>query len=583
VGIKVLSPQTAAKIAAGEVIVRPASVVKELIENSLDAGAERIEVYLERGGKSLIRVTDDGEGIAADEAELTVHRFATSKLAEARDLERIQTYGFRGEALASIAEVSEMTIETQQAATETGVLLGIKAGKLLEHKDIVRTPGTTVTVRNLFFNLPARRSFLRSEPYERRLVLGVVRNYGLLHHNVKLKVDTPNQTLMALEQTSDWINRLQMVYPELKHLELIHFEEKHPMLSLEGVIIRPDLAKERQRIHHIFFNGRPVQYRSVYRAVIEGFGPQPPGQIPLFIIRLSCPAQMLDANIHPTKVEVRYRDERFLYDFLSQAVRKAMHKEAVRTLEFRDTGPDLHMDQPHEERQLRLSPTPTLTHPSQAPSPPIPSVSSVSSPAAFPEAHVSKSAAVPSSAEGHLGFWQLQNTYILAQTSAGLGIVDQHAAHERILYEEMLDRLGAVPRQSLLFPLLVDLNPEEFATFEEIQGALKDLGFEAKPFGPNQVIVETLPADAKIGISELRELFREFNETSEVKLGNRDKMAALIACKAAVKAGTKLSQVEMESLLNRLFSCKTPFFCPHGRPTTIKFSMDDLAKRFGRI
>ena len=577
VGIKVLSPQTAAKIAAGEVIVRPASVVKELIENSLDAGAGRIEVYLEKGGKSLIRLTDDGEGIAADEAELAVHRFATSKLADAGDLEHIQTYGFRGEALASIAEVSEVTIETQRADTESGVLLGVKAGRVLEHKEIVRIPGTTVTVRNLFFNLPARRSFLRSDPYERRLVLRIVRNYGLLHHNVGLEVNNPNQTLMAFQKTSDWISRLHAVYPELKDVELIYFEEKHPLLSLGGVIIRPDLAKERQRIQHIFFNGRPVQYRSIYRAVMEGFGPQPSGQTPLFILRLSCPPEMLDANIHPTKVEVRYRDERFLFDFLSQAVRKAMHKEAVKTLDFADIPRDLHMDQPQDEHQLRLSPTQPLTRSPQTSSPP------VSSPTAFPETHVSKSAPLPSSPEGHINFWQLQNIYILAQTSSGLVIVDQHAAHERILYEEMLDRLGAVPRQSLLFPLIVDLSPEEFATFEEIADDLKDLGFEAKPFGPNQVIVETLPVDAKIGISELRELFREFNETSEVKLGNRDKMAALIACKAAIKAGAPLSQVEMESLINRLFRCKTPFFCPHGRPTTIKFTMDDLAKRFGRI
>lgn len=566
VGIRILPPQIAAKIAAGEVIIRPASVLKELFENSLDAEAKRIEACIDRGGKAHIRVTDDGEGIPAQEIELAARRFATSKLADAGDLERIQSYGFRGEALASMAEVSELVIETQRPDAESGVLLKIKAGRITERKEIVRTPGTTVSVRNLFFNLPARRAFLRSEAYERRLVIEKVREYALIEPSVRFEISNPNGTLLAFPPTRSWIERVQEVLPELKDAELIELNENHRLLSLEGFVARPDLAVQLRRRQKIFFNGRPVLYRSIYRAVMEGFGPQPGNLVPFFILKLTAPPQMLDANIHPAKTEVRYRDERFLFDFLSQAIRKAVHRQAVRTLKFPTRPSRLRTDE-KTERQISI-PAPS---PSTSPSP-------------MPKTHASTPPLeVKGYPETHTGFWQLQNLYILAQTYSGLIIVDQHAAHERILYEEMLERLGASPRQRLLFPLIVDLSPEEFATFEEIAGELRSLGMEAKAFGPNQVIVETLPADAKMGPGVLRELFREFAETSEVKLGNRDKMAALIACKAAVKAGTPLSQAEMESLINRLFRCKTPFFCPHGRPTVIKFTMDDLAKRFGRI
>jgi DNA mismatch repair protein MutL len=566
VGIRLLPPRIAAKIAAGEVIIRPSSVVKELLENSLDAGAKRVEVYIERGGKALVRVSDDGEGIARDELQLAVQRFATSKLADAGDLERIQSYGFRGEALASMAEVSELAIESQRPDAESGVLLKINAGKITGRNEIVRTPGTTVSVRNLFFNLPARRAFLRSEAYERRLVIEKVRDYALIEPSVRFEVSNPSGTLLAFPPTRSWIERVQEVLPELKNVELIEFNETHRLLSIEGFMARPDQAVQLRRRQKIFFNARPVLYRSIYRAVMEGFGPQPGNLVPFFILKLTAPPQMLDANIHPTKIEVRYRDERFLFDFLAQAVRKAVHKEAVKTLKFPAHPSSLRTDE-RIERQISIPASPSSPPPSSIPK------TSVSTP------HL-ETKGYP---ETHTGFWQLQNLYILAQTYSGLIIVDQHAAHERILYEEMLERLGSSPRQRLLFPLIVDLSAEEFATFEEIAGDLKDLGFEAKAFGPNQVIVETLPADAKMGPGELRQLFREFAETNEVKLGNRDKMAALIACKAAIKTGQTLSQAEMESLINRLFRCKTPFFCPHGRPTVIKFTMDDLAKRFGRI
>jgi DNA mismatch repair protein MutL len=575
VGIKLLAPEIAAKIAAGEVIIRPSSVVKELVENSLDAGAKRIEVYLERGGKALIRITDDGAGIAADEVELAVQRFATSKLLEAGDLERIASYGFRGEALASAAEVSELQIETQQKDSESGVRLRIKAGRITERKEIVRTPGTTITVRNLFFNLPARRAFLKSDPYERRLALDVVRTYALLNHTVSLTAGNQKGTLLGFQAAVEWIDRIYAVYPDLRAVEMIFLKEGHRLLDVEGVIVRPDQASQLRRMQRTFFNGRPVLYRSIFRAVIEGFGPQPGNRPPFFILKLQAPPEMLDANIHPAKTEVRYRDERFLFDFISQAVQKAVRKEAVDNL-----------DSLRQDPQFPANQESSLPFPS---SPPPSLLSSPSATTLHSSGHentqdtLSSASAESIPQRSHLGFWQLQGLYVLAQTSSGLIIVDQHAAHERILYEEMLEQLGSIPRQRLLFPLIVDLTPEEFATFEEIANDLMELGFEAKPFGPNQVIIETFPADSKMGHLELRDLFREFNETNEVKLGNRDKMAALIACKAAIKAGTTLSQAEMESLINRLFQCKAPFFCPHGRPTAIKFSMDDLAKRFGRI
>jgi DNA mismatch repair protein MutL len=599
VSIHILPPETAAKIAAGEVIQRPSSVVKELIENSIDANSKKIDIYIEEGGKELIRVTDDGAGIAAREVELAVRRFATSKLETANDLERITTFGFRGEALGSIAEVSEITIETQEMESTTGVMLRVKAGNILDNKEIVRSSGTTVSVARLFYNLPARRAFLKSEPAERRLVLEVVRNYALCFNKIRFEVRTGNRILAVYQPTDDWLERVREVYPLLSKAELIPFEESHSRLSVQGLIVRPDQSRELERMQRIFFNSRPVLYRTVYRAVLEAFGPQPGGQAPFFILKLVSPPEMLDANMHPAKTEVRYRDERFLFDFLTQLVRRTIHRQALETMRLPEVDVNLRERYETDEQKRQLSMDSTTTenslsypHISRPPfhietsltsssfSPSSPS-SSYQSPQAMDESYDNQPFRVH---ETGVRFWQLQNSYILAQIASGLVIVDQHAAHERILYEEMLERIStSSAREPLLFPYMVELSPEEFATFEEIEQALMSLGFEAKPFGPNQIIVETLPAGSRITPGDLKDLFREFNATNEVKLGNRDKMAALISCKAAVKAGRVLSQSEMESLINRLFNCKTPYFCPHGRPTVIKFTMDDLAKRFGRI
>lgn len=592
--IRVLPPETAAKIAAGEVIQRPSSVVKELIENSLDAGATRIEVYLEEGGKSLIRVADNGEGIAPHEVELAVKRFATSKLETAEDLVRISSFGFRGEALGSIAEVSELSIETQKQGSESGILMRVHAGKMVSREEVVRMPGTTVTVSRLFFNLPARRAFLKSEPYERRLVLEVVRNYAICFNDVYFDVKGPKQTYACYQPQDDWITRLKEILPDLKNVELIPIGASHSQLSVKGVIVRPDQARELSRMQRTFFNSRPVLYRAIFRAVLEGFGPQPGSQIPFFVLMLSSPPELLDANIHPAKTEVRYRDERFLFDYISQLVRKGLHGQTVANLDIVERpgfrrGSEWISEM--DAKQLSMDTNPSLQTRiegilDETGVTGVKGVTGVTGTGGATSGEYRESADEHPKAfrESQTSFWQLQNSYILAQIASGLVIVDQHAAHERILYEQMLERLSSnSAKQPLLFPLIVELTPEEFATFEEIESELSELGLDAEPFGPNQVMVETLPADSRMSASDLRELFREFNATSEVKLGNRDRMAALISCKAAVKAGRALSQAEMESLINRLFSCKNPYFCPHGRPTVIKFTMDDLDKRFGRI
>ncbi|MBN2378834.1 DNA mismatch repair endonuclease MutL [candidate division WOR-3 bacterium] len=578
--IRVLSRETAAKIAAGEVIIRPASVVKELVENSLDAGAKKVEIYLEQGGKKIIRVADDGEGIPPDEVELAVRRFATSKLESVQDLTRIASYGFRGEALASMAEVCELKIETQTQDSEVGSSLLIKAGDIKEYREIVRAPGTTVTVQDLFFNLPARRAFLRNDSYETRLVLGAVRNYALLEPEIRFEIRSNRKILDSYRPSKEWIKRILDVLPQLKKVELISISQKHQLLTLDGFIVRPDQSGEVSKVQKTFFNGRPVLYRTVYRAIMEGFGPQSNNLVPFFVLKLVSPPEMLDSNIHPAKTEVRFRDERFLYDFVFQAVRKAIHREAVSNLEGFPMHTSASSLRPYLSRTTHQNMPATPQDLPQLTMPP----TTVFSPSRPVPAEISNSPMeLPDSSYSQTGFWQLQNTYILAQVSSGLIIVDQHAAHERILYEEMLEQLEGVPRQRLLFPLIVELTSEESATFEEISDYLGKLGLEAKSFGPNQVIVETLPADAKFGQSDLKELFREFNQTDEVRLGNRDKMAAIIACHGAIKAGHILSQPEMESLINRLFCCKTPYFCPHGRPTVIKFTMTDLDKRFGRF
>lgn len=529
--IRLLPEAVSRKLAAGEVITRPASVVKELLENALDAGARRITVELRAGGRNLIRVSDNGWGMTLDDLRLAVQRHATSKLETVEDLRHLTSYGFRGEALASIAAVSRLRIETNAAEDTAGCFLVADGGEVKEIGEVARPRGTTVTVQALFYNLPVRRGFLKSDNHETRLVTEVVKEYALAHIQVHFELRADGDELLVLPPVSAVKDRLvPFVDPQVEQ-HLLQLNAQHPLLSLSGYLADPFALSGSYPLQLIFINQRPVRSRVVMRAVYEGYGRTLHGGNPVFLLFLSTAPENLDVNIHPTKQEVRFVDERLLFDFISEAVRKTLGVKLQSTVDYQE-----------------LAVAPLITD-----SPTLPQ-----------------------------GFWQLHDSFIFAQVQSGYCIIDQHAAHERILFEELLRTPEHIPQQGLLFPLTVELTAEEFAVYQEVNSILASFGVQTKPFSGQTIVIEALPAGANMGRDDVRSLFAELVTSERGERTLRERLARAIACKGAVKAGQRLSQTEMESLINRLFACREPFFCPHGRPAIIRITLDDLAKRFGR-
>ena len=522
--IELLKDSTVRKIAAGEVIVRPSSVVKELLENSLDAGAKRITIEVRRGGKDLIRVIDNGCGMEREDVPLSIHRYATSKLKDIEDLNSLSYLGFRGEALASIASVSKLKIITNTDDSKSATLLEAEEGKIKEIRECARPRGTTVEVNALFYNLPVRRGFLKSPNYELRLIIETIKSYGIAYPEVSFTLISEGEEILLLPEAGSIKERLQVFYSKEEVESLKECRIDNPTISIYGYISDP-LRPLDYPLQLTYFNKRPARNRVVGKVMNEVYGSKqnPPGYLLFFKI----PPELLDVNIHPTKSEVRFKDERFLYDFLTQTVKK--------TLDIKE----------QERIGERLSQQDFLTE------------------------------------ERERKFWQLHNSYIFAQVKTGYVIIDQHVAHERIIYEEILEKRGQLS-QKLLFPITIELPWELYSIFEEVKDTLASLGIEAKGFGERTIVIEAVPAETKIGRQEILELLMELKDMDKAKLHYEEEVAKVIACKAAIKAGKRLSQEEMESLINRLFACQNPYFCPHGRPIIIRVSLEDLNRKFGR-
>ncbi|MEO0079865.1 MAG: DNA mismatch repair endonuclease MutL [candidate division WOR-3 bacterium] len=530
--VRLLPEETVRRIAAGEVITRPAAVVKELVENALDASATHIRIEVRDGGKSLIKVTDDGWGMTRDDVRLAVCRHATSKLNSIEDLKAITSYGFRGEALAAIAAVTQLTIETNTDESQPGTKLEVAGGEIREIQETARARGTTVTARMLFYNLPVRRAFLKSENYELRLIIEVCRNYGLAYPETGFELVANGRTILTLPPVANLRERLPLLVERRVVESFIELKVDNPLLSVRGYLAEPSQVKSYCEVQAVFFNRRPVRSPVVNRAVYDGYSPLLSGNNPDFILFIETNPARLDVNIHPTKQEVRFADERFLFDFISEAVRQRLGTRRS------EVG---------LEAGVLFQPGFGLEE--TAPS----------------------------------GFWQLHNSYVLAQVASGYVIVDQHAAHERILYEAIMKGRRASSPQGLLFPITLELSPDEFEAYERVAERLAEMGIESKKFSGHTVVVETIPAGSYLGKDEIRELFSELPRVASEQVAVGEGLARLVACKSAVKAGQRLAQPEMESLLNRLFACAEPHLCPHGRPAVIKITLDDLARRFGRV
>ncbi|MEE8473006.1 MAG: DNA mismatch repair endonuclease MutL [Dehalococcoidia bacterium] len=561
--IQVLAPDVISKIAAGEVIERPASVVKELVENSLDAGATQVSIEARGGGVGLIRVSDNGEGIPADQVELAFHRNATSKLASASDLETIASLGFRGEALPSIASVAEVEMFSLSAGETAGTLVTIREGRVVQRASRGRPQGTAVTVRNLFRAVPARLKFLKSSATENGHIANLVDQYALAHPEVRFLLYMEGRASLrspGTGQPRDGVAAVYGIEVAQAMLELDNGDGEAPRPRITGLVAPPRLARASRGYLSFFVNGRWVQSRMMARAVEDAYhGLLMVGKHPVVVIHVSVPPQDVDVNIHPSKAEVKFRQDQAVFSALQREVRRVLVEETP---------------VPHMEPSIpRLEPDPARTAPMMDLAPLFAaSPSPGPAPQAAPELPVLRV----------LG--QMASTYIIAEGPQGLYLVDQHAAHERILFERVVAQRESrqVDVQGLLEPLTIEVSPRQQESLQERGEDLSAFGFQIEPFGERTYLVRAVPAllagqDLAQAVLEVVDTLGEGAESDW-----QERVAISLCCHGAVRAGQVLSPEEMRQLVRDLETTNMPRTCPHGRPTTVHFSAGQLEKEFGR-
>ncbi|HEY1803340.1 MAG TPA: DNA mismatch repair endonuclease MutL [Terracidiphilus sp.] len=673
--IRVLPDQVANQIAAGEVVDRPASVVKELLENALDAGATRIRVEVEGGGRKLIRVSDDGHGMNRDDALLAFERHATSKLRTADDLLSIATLGFRGEALPSIASVARVTLETGTGEETAGTRIEIGGGRIHRVEDAALPRGTTIAVADLFFNTPARRKFLRAESTELAHVTALVTHYALAHPEKQFELLSASHTILSALPAARTAERIFQVFGKETlsqllpvtaeaRLERVGLPEPPPWrkspedpprqpgtLRLTGFYSKPELQKLNRNSIYIFINKRLIRDRLLLHAITEAYrNVIPPTSFPVVLLFLEMPPEEVDVNVHPAKTEVRFRQQSHIHDFVRDSLRTALINarpaaEFLAAIGSQPTAspslmppaasplpgvPDSDPNAATDAEAFRLTPRVPSPTPGALPfdshdqfastfdppdwrgaaatllGPELVRTADDCSPVAHSAiAYGSNSAAAAALVEAeqaanslnHLGslkpLGQLRDSFILAAGDDGLWIIDQHVAHERVLFEKILrDRqVERVQRQRLLMPMLVELKPEQMVIFARIAQELEVNGFEVEPFGPQTLAVKAAPVGLE-GI-ELEKTLAEVIDQSTADSGEptqneslsklRSRIAASIACHSAIKVNTHLDPKRIEWLLLELAKTSHPTSCPHGRPIALLYSWKEIQRAFHRI
>lgn len=610
--IKILPENLANKIAAGEVVQRPESVVKELLENSIDAEAQNIELIIKQAGKSLIQVCDDGTGMTEEDAIICVQKHATSKISTLSDLEAIKTLGFRGEALSSIAAVSQLEIRTQTAQQEIGTLIRIeKEGEILKEK-VSANKGTCVSVKNLFYNTPARRKFLKSDATELKHIIDTFNRAALANPEINFKFFN-NDSLVNDYKAGTLEARIAQIFADNMLDALIPVEEKTEYLSLYGYIGKPSIFRKSKGDQYLFLNRRFVINKHINHAVFTAFeNILEKGDYPFFVLFMEIDPSKVDVNIHPSKLEVKFDDEKDVYNFVLAVIKKSIGShDLVPTMSF--TGSE------SPEEKLSFNAFTPVTKNDFSDRPVFPKstgarrekisdedIELVFSSLATNVIKKEKSDFTPeitesetrqeyklekktsASDENEPSFIiQLHNKYILSQIKSGLMIIDQHVAHERILYEKALSRLETdIPfSQQLLFPITIQFDPASYEILKELNSYLQKLGFQLKFSSRYYVTIEGVPEDIKSGSEEriIKEFIEEFKTNQlEKKLEEKDNIAKSYSCKTAIKAGDKLSESEMRLLIDQLFATSMPYVCPHGRPIVIKISLEEFDRRFGR-
>jgi DNA mismatch repair protein MutL len=665
--IRILPETVANKIAAGEVVERPASVVKELLENSLDAGAKSVRVEVESGGKRLIRIIDDGSGMLHDDALLAFERHATSKLKTAHDLLSISTLGFRGEALPSIAAVSRLTLETRAAEESEGARIEFAGGKLVSVKPAGGPAGTSINVEDLFYSVPARRKFLKSETTELGHIASLVTHYALAHPDKQFVLKTPTQEILNATPVETMAERVYQVFGRQAATEMVEMApqeapiraaitevalepgEEAARIRVSGFVSRPEVQRVNRNGIYIFVNRRLIRDRLVLHAINEAYrNIVPPGVFPAVLLFLELPYEEVDVNVHPAKIEVRFRHSQVVHDFVRDSIRIALANArpvpsfaassgrteaafaagasagAAQNFASAATAPTRSIETDAGAGADFPAREPVAVPPSAqfeaqieegfelsgAPEQPIPqrlnfeAAEGITLPRAVPESGDGCTQASPGvSAESETAgalpgphdigdlkpLGQINASYIVAVNTEGLWIIDQHVAHERVLFEKHLAarRAGAVGGQRLLMPIVAELSPHQIAIFEQIAEELRANGFEAEMMGPRSVAISAAPAGIASGNAEklLAEILdgvaRESQSISLESLQAR--IAASTACQAAIKVNMPLDQTKMEWLLAELAKADYPMSCPHGRPVVLRYSVREIERAFKRI
>ena len=648
--IRVLPDQIANKIAAGEVVERPASVVKELLENSLDAGGHAFRIEIESGGRRLIRITDDGCGMSRDDAMLAFERHATSKLRDVKDLLSIATLGFRGEALPSIASVSRLLLETRSADDSTGTRVEIAGGKMLHCDEAALTPGTSITVRDLFFNVPARKKFLRSEQTELAHIASLATHYSLAHPGKTFQLMCGGADLLHVTPVATLRERVYQVFGSQMLEELVELgdcrrelflpppasdaiaeyrrdpdEPASRVFRVAGFISRPQVQKANRNSIFTFVNGRLIRDRVLLHAISSAYhNLMPQACYPFALLFLECDCEEVDVNVHPSKTEVRFRHGSFVHDFIRDTLRDRLIEtrpapaftvssapQPAPGLPYSEFSQMLETDVsgPVETAPLTDSAAPQFTlRPEPSPPPRLDFgagavavgsehlVDSQPAKLRIPDTHGEfPPGTLPpfSSSLTALGdlrpLGQIHESFIIAAGRDGLWIIDQHVAHERILFEKVLKQraAGRVETQALLMPLILQLTPEQQIDYARIADELQSTGFETEPFGARTIAVKAAPA--AVPVSDLEKVIFEILETAEGELRGlsmddiRRNIAASIACRAAIKINMRLDQSKMEWLLAALAATDYPMSCPHGRPIALQYPTREILKAFHRI
>ena len=652
--IRVLPDQVANQIAAGEVVERPASVVKELLENSLDAGATEVRIEIENGGRRLIRVVDDGCGMLRDDALLAFERHATSKLRNVKDLLSISTLGFRGEALPSVASVSRLLLETRSADEATGTRIEIAGGKMLRCEEAALGGGTVITVRDLFYNVPARRKFLRTEPTELAHIASLVTHYSLAHPDKSFRLVSGPNELLSVTPVASMKERVYPVFGSQILDELVEIgvrerdlflpppsvppsqaiaeyrsePEDPPMrrFRLGGFFSRPQVQKANRNSIYIFVNGRLIRDRLVMHALGSAYHNLiPPSAYPFALLFLECDAEEVDVNVHPSKTEVRFRHGNFVHDFIRDTLRERL-MESRPAPSFSPAPMPARSPVAQAGAQLPYSEFSQMVADADAGAESLAAAASPAAPAAMPEFRTrldfsfppievapgpapsgklssrrldmhgefpADSIPVPESSLSQLSdlrpLGQIHESFIIAAGRDGLWIIDQHVAHERILFEQVLKQraAGRVETQRLLMPLILTLTPEQQIDYARIADELTASGFETEPFGNRTIAVKSAPA--AVAGPDLERILFEILETAEGELRGaslddlRRNICASIACRAAIKINMRLDFAKMEWLLKALAATDCPMSCPHGRPIAMHYSTREILKAFHRI